>query len=78
MDITPTAISRCSGLNHVTITATVNGVSRTETFLRSEFDLEPGEVREAFISRMRSAIKEAGATTAAQISTALIGKNFKL
>jgi len=81
MDITPTAISTCSTGGHVTITATVNGVSRTVQFLRSDFSLDVTDfeaVKEAAIARFRSAVKEAGATTPAQIQAALVGKLFKL
>lgn len=78
MTVTVTAISRCSGTNHVTVTATVDGQSRTETFLRSDLDLEPAETRAAVIARLRSAVKEANASTPVQISNALVGNTFKV
>ena len=71
------SISRCAGQNHVNLVVRINGgAQQTVTVLRSELDLEPGEQREAAISRVRSAIKEAGAVTAGQIQTALVGKTF--
>ena len=77
MTIAIDSISRCAGLNHINLLVRINGGAlQTVTVLRSEFDLEPGEQREAAISRVRSAIKEAGAVTAGQIQTALVGKTF--
>jgi hypothetical protein len=78
MVITISAVSRCVGTNHVTVTGTAGGVAVSATFLRSELDLEPDAVREAVITRCRSACKEAGATTPAQIQTALVGKTFQV
>jgi hypothetical protein len=78
MTIVVTSISRCAGLNHVTVTGTVNGAALTQTFLRSDLDLDPSDVRDAVVTRLRSAVKEAGATTPAQISTALTGKTFQV
>ena len=77
MTIAIDSISRCAGLNHVHLVVRLNGgAPQTVTVLRSDLDLEPGEQREAAISRVRSAIKEAGASTAGQIQTALVGKTF--
>lgn len=78
MTITLTAITRCAGAGHINLTVFVDGVRRTETFLRSELDLDPTDVREAIITRFRSAIKEAGASTPLQISNALLDKDFKV
>jgi len=78
MTFTINSLSLCAGGNHVTISATVNGNARTVRLLRSDFALDPGELDDAAIARLRSAVKEAGATTNAQIQTALVGKTFQV
>ena len=78
MTFTITDITRCSGLGHWHFTVTVDGQSRTLTLDREDFDLNPGNLQEAFLTRVRSAVKEAGATTFAQARTALINNEFKL
>lgn len=77
-DVTMTAISRCTTGNHVTVTATVNGVSVTRRFLTADLAREPGDLEEAILNRWISAVKEAGATTIAQIQTAILNKPFKV
>ena len=82
MTIVISAITRCSGGgNHIVVSGTVNGVSRTVQFLRSELDLDPNDgedLRASFVARCRSAVKEAGATTPQQISAALVNKTFQI
>jgi len=78
MTIVISAISRCTGTGHVHVTGTVNGVARSFDFQRSDLDLDPDDVFAAAISRLRSAVKEAGATTPTQISNALVGKTFQV
>jgi hypothetical protein len=77
-----TTITRCSGGgNHVTMVGTVNGVATTEHFTVQELTTSPEtpeEKRTAAIQRMRSAVKEANATTPAQIRNALEGKTFEI
>lgn len=67
-----------SSCGHFDITATVNGVSRTVTFYRDELTLEPDEIRDAFIARLRSFAKENNYTTITQVRTNLVGKTFQL
>lgn len=71
--------TRCSGGSHYQLPVTVNGVERTLHFTADDMgrdfsDLEGA--REAVLDRLRSAIKEAGATTLIQIRNAISSKTF--
>jgi hypothetical protein len=76
--ITITGISRCAGNNHLTVSATIAGQSFTQQFQRADLDLDPSDREAAVLTRLRSAVKEAGATTPAQIQSALVGKTFQV
>jgi hypothetical protein len=60
------------------LTATVNGVSRTRTYAKADLLAEPDDLEQAILDRWRSAVKEAGAITLAQMSTAILNKDFKV
>lgn len=83
LTFTVNSISRCSGSgNHYTLNVTVQG-GPTVNFgaLKSDMEVDFSsleDARQAAIDRLRSAIKEAGAVTFAQVQTALEGKTFKL
>lgn len=78
MTLTITEVTRCSGLNHYHFTVDIAGQTHELVFNRSDFDLEPKELEQAFLNRVRSAVKEAGATTFAQARVAVLNKEFKL
>ena len=81
MTFTVNSVSRCASGNHWTIVLTAGGQSRTLVLETSDLQLDFSsydQVREAVIGRMRSAAKEAGAGTLAQVKTALEGKSFQL
>lgn len=78
MTFTINSIARCTGGNHVFVTATVNGVQRRIDLTRDELSLDDVDQRDLFIARIRSAVKESGATTNAQIQAALVGKEFHI
>jgi hypothetical protein len=78
MTITITTLTRCAGQNHYHIAGTVNGVARTITIHRSELDLDPTEVVDAFVARVRSDLKENSITTFAAAKTRLEGRTFQL
>lgn len=75
-------LTRCTATgSHITISGTIGGTSGTIHMLLSDFTTDfndPDEIRDAFVARVRSAVKEAGATTPAQIQTALVGKTFQI
>jgi hypothetical protein len=79
--IDPGGITRCTGGNHVRMTGSINGEATTVDFTAEELLASPEtpeEKRRAAIQRMRSAVKEANATTPAQIRNALEAKTFKI
>lgn len=82
MQFTINALNRCDGGNHIFLTLTLGGGTHTFTLEQSDLDLDPpdnlSEAREMIMTRLRSAIKEAGATTPAQIRIALLNKTFKV
>lgn len=78
MTIVISGVSQCAGGNHITVTGTINGQAASVDFLASEFTVEPSDYRPAFIDRVRSAVKEAGASTPPQIKNLLEGKTYKL
>lgn len=71
--------TRCSGGGHYQLPVTIGGVERTLYFTREDVgrdftDMEGA--REAILHRLRSAIKESGATTLIQIRNAISSKSF--
>ncbi len=78
MTFTINSISLCSGTNHAILNVTIAGVARNVTVPRSSFALDPDDRDEASLARIRSAIKESGAATLAQIKTAIEGKTFQV
>ncbi len=74
--VTSVNLDGCQG--HVVITGTVNGNPRTLRIARSDWALDPDDMETAAINRFRSAVKEAGATTLAQVRNALIGPEFDI
>lgn len=68
----------CAGGNHVHLTVTVGGRTRNFSLTRDDLALDGDEIEAAAVSRIRSAVKEAGATNLAQIKAALEGKAFKV
>ena len=83
MTFTINSVTRCAGLNHWTVTLTFGGGQQRsiDTDL-AEFQEDQPEnqmqARQAIIARVRSAVKEANATTFAAAKTALEGKTFKV
>lgn len=77
MQVTNVSIA-ASSCDHLVISATVAGQVRTIHVSRSELALEPGEVQEAFLHRLRAFAKENGYTTVAQIRNNLAGKVFNI
>jgi hypothetical protein len=81
VDFTVGTITRCAGNNHYTIPITVGQTTRdikiTASDLLTDFE-NLDEVREAIVNRLRSAKKEANASTFAQTRTALEGNTYKL
>lgn len=78
MTFTITEITRCEGQGHWIFTVDVDGNTRTVTLNRDDFGLDPEDLETAFLTRVRSAVKEAGATTYAQARAAVINHEFKL
>jgi hypothetical protein len=79
MHFTVGTITQCAGGNHRHIPVTVGGVTRTLTVDRGDAAVEPAQVEEAIMTRLRSALKEAGAGTGlAAWNTALSGKGFDI
>lgn len=81
MTINTLLLSRCDGLGHYSLEMTIAG--QTFNFLFQKGDAEVDftdrdEVRELIIGRLRSAVKESGATNWQQVKTALENKTFKL
>jgi hypothetical protein len=81
MDFTVGTITRCQGTNHYTVPITVGGNTRNLQIMAADLqtDFENlDEVKNAIIDRLRSAKKEAGANTFAQVRAALEGNTYKL
>jgi hypothetical protein len=62
----------------VVLRATIGGTEYVEHITREELALEPGEVRDALVARLRSFAKENGYSTIAQVRNNLAGKVFQL
>jgi len=77
MTFSISAISTCAGGGHLEIQGTFGGRDRTLRFHRSELAIDE-DVETALIARLRSAVKEAGASTPAQIRSAIEGKTFEI
>ncbi len=82
MNVHVNTITRCSanGL-HYPIEVVIAGVTYVIEATKADMDLDyatKDAARDAIIARCRSAVKEANATTFAQIQTALTNKDFKL
>jgi len=79
---TTDTLSRCAGNNHVAVDVTIGATTRTLRFTLSELQGEPPdtleEARREILDRLRSAAKEANATTWAQLQAALNNKTFKV
>lgn len=74
-----TDITRCSGQGHWHCTVLVNGTAtRTITIEQAELALDTSDLETLFLGRVRSAVKEAGASTFQQARTALLNKDFQL
>lgn len=74
MQVTNVSIGN-STCSHIIITATVGGQQRTIHATREELQLDPSEVREAVVARLRSFARENNYTLA-QTRTNLAGKVF--
>lgn len=76
-------LGRCQvGGSHYTLPITILGVTKTMSFTLDDLQGDPPadiqEARIAILDRLRSAAKEAGATTFAQLGTAINSKTFKV
>jgi hypothetical protein len=67
-----------SSCGHLVVRGTVAGTERDIHITRDELQLEPDEIRDAFVARLRSFAKENGYTTVAQVRNNLPGKVFHL
>lgn len=79
MQLTTGTATRCSGGGHYQLPVTIGGVERTLHFTREDLERNFSDMegaREAILDRLRSAIKEAGATTLVQIRNAISSKTF--
>ena len=67
---------------HLKLPITISGVTRTLRFTVDELQGDPpadiAEARTAILDRLRSAAKEAGASTLTQLKTALESKTFQV
>ena len=70
------------GCTHVALTLTAAGRQRVVLVDRAELiSRDPDDddtLQDRLVARLRSAIKEAGATTPAQARAAILGKDFSL
>lgn len=84
MDINIQTVAQCTGGNHRHISFTIgtNPTVRQIAIDRTDINFDPdqeGDIRNAIIDRLRSALKEGGATLVlATWKTALEGKAFKI
>lgn len=82
MTFTTGTLTACAGGEHLTLPVTINGVTRNFTTSRQEFQAAAPEgfddVRAAILSRLRSAVLEADATTPVAIRNAVSGKSFEV
>lgn len=83
MDIHINTVTQCSGQSHRFIDLTINGGAPRRLILdRADIvndATDIGEIERILVDRIRSALKESGATlTLASWQTALAGKDFKL
>ena len=76
-------LTRCGGLTHWTVTLTLPGgavrtIDTDAEELNIDFPANPEAARQAILSRLRSAAKEAGAANFAQAKVALEGRTFQI
>lgn len=81
---TGNTLARESGAScsHLTLAITIGGNTRTLRFTLDELQGEPPasveQAKEWILARLRSAAKEAGAATFAQVRSALESKTFQI
>lgn len=82
MTFTVNSLVRCAGLNHWTLTVTVAGTQYVISTTPADMSFDPAaslpETRDRMLERLRSAAKEGGANTFAQVQTAIVGKSFQI
>lgn len=81
MRFTITGLARCSGGGHYSANISIEGGAlKPITFTQAEIlaVLDEADSRERIINRVKAVILEAGATTLAQIRTAIESKEFKV
>ncbi len=81
MQFTVVVNGQCAGGNHVHLTVTAGAQSRQITLTRADLAVDFSSldaVRDTLAILLRSRIKESGATTPAQIKTAIESKGFYL
>jgi hypothetical protein len=83
LTFTVNSVTRCAGLTHWTATITFSGgatvpIDTDQAELQIDFPANRDQARTAILNRLRSAAKEAGAGTFAQVKTALEGKTFQI
>lgn len=74
-------MTRCAGNNHFELPVTIGGVTVTMNLTPDDMAVDFAsreEAKEALVARIRSAVKEANASTFAQVRSALDGMTFKL
>lgn len=73
------SITRCQGRGHFHITVTAEGKTRTFTISRDEVQAVRADIdtmKERVIERLISEVQHSGASTFAQVQTALVGKEL--
>ena len=78
MNVTIKINGFCVGGSHLSLTATVGGISKDFVFNKADFTIEPEEYDDALLIILRSFIKESGLNNWSNIKTAIEGKGFKL
>lgn len=78
MQLTITVDGVCAGGNHVHLSVTNGQQTRTITLSRDDLTFEPSEYETVIAALIRSRVKQAGATTPAQIRSAIESGPFYL
>ncbi len=78
MTFTINEIVRCNGGGHWNVVVTVNNQSKTFQLEKEGLDLEPDELKDAALHRIRSALIESNALTFQQARNTLINNTFAI
>lgn len=78
MTFTVTEMTRCEGQGHWHFTVQVGNQTRKVVIKSDELSLDPDDIETIFLARIRSAAKEAGATSFATARNAILNKPFQI